>query len=127
MGRKTCRLPGCGRLITAKGRTKYCCAECAAEANRLRQRRPERQAETKARRALRFAAKSPIKRRVCLACDRMFMSEGPWNRICRPCKRKRASHQHEGDRSAAYYWINDGTAENMMEGDKWPTMRASAL
>ena len=93
MGRKTCRLPGCGRLITAKGRTKYCCAECAAEANRLRQRRPERQAETKARRALRFAAKSPIKRRVCLACDRMFMSEGPWNRICHDCKRRQRQHR----------------------------------
>ena len=86
MKRKICAGKGCGRPV-GSGRTKYCCAECALEANRLNQ------AETKARRALRFAAKSPIKRRVCLACDRMFMSEGPWNRICHDCKRRQRQHR----------------------------------
>ena len=27
-------------------------------------------------------------RRVCLACDKPFASEGPWNRICNKCKEK---------------------------------------
>lgn len=26
--------------------------------------------------------------RSCLRCDKDFLSEGPWNRICGPCKTK---------------------------------------
>lgn len=29
-------------------------------------------------------------RRVCLACGRTFLSEGPWNRICIACHKQRA-------------------------------------
>lgn len=28
-----------------------------------------------------------IKKRVCLSCDRIFLSEGKFNRICKNCKK----------------------------------------
>jgi hypothetical protein len=27
-----------------------------------------------------------MKRRLCLRCDREFLSEGPHNRLCQPCR-----------------------------------------
>ncbi len=27
-----------------------------------------------------------VKRRACLRCDRMFLSEGPHNRLCQACR-----------------------------------------
>ncbi|MFP4057678.1 MAG: hypothetical protein ACLF0G_12500 [Candidatus Brocadiia bacterium] len=29
--------------------------------------------------------------RTCLACDRPFLSEGPWNRICPRCSERNGS------------------------------------
>jgi len=44
-----------------------------------------RRGQTKPRRRKRTRNYAP-KKRVCLACDRLFKSEGPHNRICPECK-----------------------------------------
>jgi hypothetical protein len=30
--------------------------------------------------------RTTMKRRLCLRCDREFLSEGPHNRLCQPCR-----------------------------------------
>ena len=32
--------------------------------------------------------KSQKQTRNCMCCEKPFASEGPWNRLCGPCKRK---------------------------------------
>jgi hypothetical protein len=32
-----------------------------------------------------FSKKDELTQRDCLRCDREFLSEGPYNRLCKPC------------------------------------------
>lgn len=34
----------------------------------------------------RATKKSTLKKRECLRCDRKFLSEGSYNRLCEPCR-----------------------------------------
>ncbi len=35
------------------------------------------------------------KKRRCLRCDREFLSQGPWNRLCRDCREYAKKHTYE--------------------------------
>lgn len=37
----------------------------------------------------RIVALGRVEYRTCLCCNRNFLSEGPWNRFCTKCTRKR--------------------------------------
>jgi len=37
---------------------------------------------------------STTKKLVCLACDKPFLSQGPWNHICQPCAKKNEHKFH---------------------------------
>ena len=77
----TCQREGCNKPIPPN-RTKYCCERCSKIANSRRANERSR------RKRLQWSAPGSDKRapRVCLSCDELFMSEGPWNRICGKCK-----------------------------------------
>ena len=92
-----CQRSSCGKPVP-DGRRKYCCDRCGRIVNRdsstARARR--RTAAIEARGGPQVAA------RICLSCDRPFLSEGPWNRICPRCGERnvgappRASGAHIG-------------------------------
>ena len=78
-----CQRPGCGKPIP-DGRRKYCSDRCARIVNRD-------SATARARRraaAIRAKGGPEVGRRICLACNRTFLSEGPWNRICPRCSER---------------------------------------
>ena len=82
------RCATCPTLIPNKGKQKYCPA-CAAE----RKRERDRLSASQRRKVIsqHFAALGfKRKRRLCLSCNKSFMSEGPWNRICRRCNEAHA-------------------------------------
>ncbi|NQT51313.1 hypothetical protein HQ576_04650 [bacterium] len=105
-----CQRPGCGRPIP-DGRRKYCCDRCGRVVNRdtavARARRREA--------ALASAGGHQVGTRVCLSCNRRFLSEGPWNRICPHCSERnltvppRASAAHIG------YMVGAGAARVALE------------
>ena len=75
-----CQRPGCGRPVP-EGRRKYCCDRCGRIVNR-----DSAVARARRREAV-LAAKGgdQVGTRTCLSCNRPFLSEGPWNRICPQC------------------------------------------
>jgi predicted nucleic acid-binding Zn ribbon protein len=78
-----CQRPGCGKPVPAS-RRKYCSDKCARIVNR------DSAAARARRRAAAIAAKGGdhVATRVCLSCNRRFLSEGPWNRICPFCSER---------------------------------------
>ena len=86
----------CPNLIPDKGKQKYCPA-CARARNRARS--ATKCAERKSAPVLR---KHKRKRRICLACNKSFWSEGNWNRICHRCTRKNTGEPQP--RSSGYRW-----------------------
>ena len=92
-----CQRIGCGNPIP-EGRRKYCSDRCARVVNR------DSAAARSRRRTAALAAKGGphVAARLCLSCDRSFLSEGPWNRICPRCGERnvslppRASAAHSG-------------------------------
>ena len=81
-----CKRPGCNNEIPL-GRRKYCSSECSKVMNR---RTAALRAEEAYRQSIRFRhAKMGV--RSCLSCGKMFLSEGPWNRICPNCSERNAS------------------------------------
>ena len=98
MSRRKCAAPDCDNEIPpraagvrGRGRTKWCCDECRQRTLRgTGKRRHSNGARSNAcgaslRRNLkgRHAAT-----RTCLGCGKPFLSEGPWNRICKRCGRR---------------------------------------
>ena len=82
--KEICQRPGCGRDVPAT-RRRYCSEECAREGNkRSASERLRRRYDRMDRAIVGLYARM----RVCLACDKPFLSEGPWNRICRRCSDK---------------------------------------
>jgi len=78
-----CQRPGCGALVP-EGRRKYCSDRCARIVNRD-------SAAARARRrtaAIQARGGPHVARRYCLACNKPFLSEGPWNRICPHCSER---------------------------------------
>ncbi len=92
-----CQRPRCGAPVP-EGRRKYCSDRCARIVNR------DSAAARARRRSAAIEAKGGphVAVRLCLSCDRPFMSEGPWNRICPNCSERnvaappRASAVHIG-------------------------------
>lgn len=92
-----CQRPRCGAHVP-DGRRKYCSDRCARIVNR------DSSAARARRRAAAIEAKGGphVATRVCLSCNRFFLSEGPWNRICPNCTERnvaappRASAVHVG-------------------------------
>ena len=81
-----CKRPGCNNEIPL-GRRKYCSSECSKIMNR---KTAAMRAEEAYRQSIKFRhAKMGI--RSCLSCNKMFLSEGPWNRICPNCSERNAS------------------------------------
>jgi hypothetical protein len=49
------------------------------------------------------SSKRRVKKRICLRCDRGFLSEGPYNRLCQSCREYlNASPTPEEDYSVGY-------------------------
>jgi len=81
-----CKRPGCNNEIPL-GRRKYCSSECSKVMNR---KTAALRAEEAYKQSIKFRhAKMGI--RSCLCCGKMFLSEGPWNRICLNCSERNAS------------------------------------
>jgi len=88
-----CQREGCSRPVPP-GRRKYCSEDCskivnrrsAAERSRLRAQAYRRE------RMVKFAP------RTCLACNKPFMSEGPWNRICPACGEHNTNYSYARSR-----------------------------
>jgi hypothetical protein len=78
-----CQRPGCGKPIP-EGRRKYCSDKCARIVNR------DSAAARARRREAAIAAKGGphVRPRICLSCNKSFLSEGPWNRICPRCSER---------------------------------------
>jgi len=78
-----CQRPRCGRPVPL-GRRKYCSDRCARVVNR------DSAAARARRRTAAIEAKGgpEVATRICLSCDRAFLSEGPWNRICPHCSER---------------------------------------
>lgn len=76
---KVCDGPGCTKAIPA-GRRLYCSVECG-------KRRGSRiAAVAQSANFKRLHGDKDIGLRTCLRCDnKMFLSEGPWNRFCPKC------------------------------------------
>ena len=78
-----CQREGCKNPLPP-GRTKYCSDHCSRAANRVAARERSR--------ARRERWKAPVSDRrairICLWCDKPFMSDGPWNRQCKRCARR---------------------------------------
>ncbi len=79
-----CQLPGCEESVP-EGRRKYCSNNCAKEGNRIKTR------ETKEKKRVLEALGAEVGQRTCLSCDKPFLSEGPWNRICPRCEEGNSS------------------------------------
>jgi len=92
-----CQRNRCGAPVP-DGRRKYCSDRCARIVNR------DSAAARARRRAAAIEAKGGphVAMRLCLSCSRLFLSEGPWNRICPNCAERnlaappRASAVHFG-------------------------------
>ena len=56
------------------------------------------------------------KSRTCLACTKSFLSDGPGNRICDPCKRVQNLHRDIDDQMAS---VCDSAAEVLVGDLKW--------
>jgi len=81
-----CQRPGCDKEIPA-GRRKYCCSECSKIMNR---RTAAVRAEEAYKKSIKFRHTKMAVRR-CLSCNKKFLSEGPWNRICPHCSERNSS------------------------------------
>ena len=78
-----CQRPGCGKPV-GEGRRKYCSDRCARIVNR-----DSATARARRRQAAIAAKGGPhVAPRICLSCDKTFLSEGPWNRLCPSCSRE---------------------------------------
>jgi len=78
-----CQRPGCGNTVP-DGRRKYCCDRCGRVVNR-----DSATARARRRTMILEAKGGPnVAPRVCLACNRPFLSEGAWNRICPRCNER---------------------------------------
>ncbi len=78
-----CQRPGCGKPV-GEGRRKYCSDRCARIVNR-----DSATARARRRQAAIAAKGGPhVAPRICLSCDKTFLSEGPWNRICPRCSER---------------------------------------
>ncbi len=75
-----CQRSGCTNEVPP-GRRKYCSTECGKIVNR---RSPVDEDLARYSAILRKRS-TKISLRVCLVCDKKFLSEGPWNRICPAC------------------------------------------
>jgi hypothetical protein len=81
-----CQRPGCNNKIPS-GRRKYCSSECSKTMNR---RTAAMRADEAYKNSIKFRhAKVAV--RTCLSCNKRFLSEGPWNRICPNCSERNAS------------------------------------
>ena len=76
-----CARKGCKKDVPPEKR-KYCSDACCKAANQERMY-DQNKSPLKAARRLRHQ-----KHRVCLGCNKEFMSSGPWNRLCPTCKQK---------------------------------------
>jgi len=93
--RYLCKREKCQNYVPL-GRKKYCCEECSREANKkvaIKRAEEERKAGIEYR-----LIKLNIKPRTCLKCNKIFMSNGPYNRICPDCNEKNSFLSHK------YYW-----------------------
>jgi hypothetical protein len=91
-----CQREGCDRPVPP-GRRKYCSVECSKIVNRRSAAERSRQ-RAQAYRRERMVKYAP---RKCLACQQMFMSEGPWNRICGSCSDRNDSLSYSRARGNA--------------------------
>jgi hypothetical protein len=48
--------------------------------------------------------KSLVAKRVCLSCNKLFKSSGPWNRRCSLCKKPKLQIDKEGNRNYKEEW-----------------------
>jgi len=78
----TCARRGCNKPVLAP-RRKFCSVLCGRLSHR--QRQIDLLKDETVRQAQRN--KATRKQRTCLRCDRTFMSEGNWNRVCPRCAR----------------------------------------
>ena len=73
-----CANPTCTHLVEKPKRI-YCSVTCRREHYKLNEKSSKTTPNSKA------------KPRICLSCDKTFLSEGPWNRICPRCSERNAS------------------------------------
>jgi len=81
-----CARKGCNKVVSPT-RRRYCSDECRKMANRERVSQ-ERRKEQLAPVSKRFRKQ---KLRTCLRCNKEFLSDGPWNRLCQACSEKNRS------------------------------------
>ena len=93
-----CAREGCNSPVPPRKR-KYCSEECCKTANqeRINHRKYAAQSD-----AIRFRHR---KTRVCLGCNKSFMSSGPWNRLCPVCKQKGGSRHRIHTMSLPRHWF----------------------
>lgn len=93
-----CARKGCNNAVPPSKR-KYCSEQCCKVANQARlNHRNEGLALDGSR--LRHR-----KSRVCLMCNKTFMSSGPWNRLCPVCKPKAGSPHRVHTLSVPRHWL----------------------
>jgi len=97
-----CQRPGCGKPVP-EGRRKYCSDKCARIVNR-----DSAGARARRRQAAIAAKGGPnVGARICLSCDRSFLSEGPWNRICPRCSERNVALPPRASASHASLTVRD--------------------
>jgi len=77
-----CQNPECDKPIPP-GRRKYCSDKCGDLVNKTDYN--ERHKRPSAGYRKRHLTGKDAGARICLSCERTFLSEGPWNRICPRC------------------------------------------
>jgi len=75
-----CQHAGCGKPVP-EGRKKYCSDLCGRLATRAAKAARARRRQL----AIEEHGGPQVAVCVCLGCDRPFLSDGPWNRICPRC------------------------------------------
>ena len=73
-----CERSGCTNEVPP-GRRKYCSTECGKWVNRRSDNDGAQFGPILCKRSTKMGI------RTCLVCDKKFLSEGPWNRICPAC------------------------------------------
>lgn len=89
-----CTTDGCERPAVSRGLCRQCYDARRLAEKRAGTWRPGQGSVPKPKRKRKRPSKHPRKkikpdttRRICLACDKPFTSEGPWNRICKRCNK----------------------------------------
>lgn len=69
----------CSGPIPESRKTKFCCGPCRCKYHRRNELKKQK---------ISFLTLIVIKKRKCLRCNKLFNSQGVWNRICFICKNK---------------------------------------